>query len=246
MYELLEPLWATLLVLVVTDKTMVLAADSKKTVLHPDGYTSTGTMDKIFQTGDYYFALSGFNTTEDNRFSLPLLLDKVLLQHSDFDAAVKKIVSIVATELKHYFVQLKNTSADVYTQFKKYSDAGGEIVMVKRVGALPTAYLLDYKLIDEPSIKVVLNTWKITTADIPKEEPCFWRAIGHASFLKKGMPSAEAMAKEPVAKARWLIEEGIRNEPLFVGGPINILELRSEGVQWIGRTGTAPARIGSG
>lgn len=229
----METLYATILVLVVTKHNLILAADSRKTNLDPGGIGKRGTMDKICQTNDYYYAVSGLNSNEDGSFSMQAVLHNILVEYSDLDEAVKSIAVTLTAELKNYFTNLKKMSSALFRQFQTYSFSGGEIVIAKRVGNIPAAYLLDYKIIDGSVINVVMNTGKIDIKKIKGNEECFWRAIGNTSFLNNNMPTEREMAANPIKKAKWIIEEGIKIYPDFVSAPINILEMTEAGEQWI-------------
>lgn len=229
----MEALYATILVLVVTNHNLILAADSRKTNLDPGGIGKKGTMDKICQTNDYYYAVSGLNSNEDGSFSMQAVLHNILVNYSDSDEAIKSIAVTLTAELKNYFINLKKISSALFRQFQTYSFSGGEIVIAKSVGNIPTAYLLDYKIIDGSVINVVMNTGKTDIKKIKGNEECFWRAIGNTSFLDKNMPTEKEMAANPIKKAKWIIEEGIKIYPDFVGAPINILEMTEAGEHWI-------------
>lgn len=239
---LAEPLYATLLVLVVTNTRVLLAADSRKNTLHPDGRREEGTMDKIFRTGDCYYAVSGFSSTSDGSFSLQGVIHKTLLLYTDFSNAIKQLGPAVATELKAYLDSLQKGSPRLFAQLLRDSSSGGEIVLVKRIGNMPTAVLLTYKIVAARSVKVVVDYWSINISTITGEDDCFWRAIGHTDFLNKGLPSVKEVARQPASTAKRIIEQGARAHPHFVSGPINLLELTREWERWIEKTPTAPAR----
>lgn len=238
-----DPLYATLLVLVVTHTQVLLAADSRKNTLHPDGRREEGTMDKIFRTGDCYYAVSGFSATADGSFSLQGVIHKTLLQYADFSLAIKHMAPAIATELKAYLDSLQKESPRLFAQLLRDSFSGGEIVLVKRIGNLPTAVLLTYKILSGSSVKVVVDTWSINIDSINGEDDCFWRAIGHAPFLNKKLPSVKEVAQHPAATAKRIIEEGAKAYPDFVGGLINLLELTRQWERWIEKSPTAPARL---
>lgn len=231
-FTFMEQLYATILVLAVTNHNLILAADSRKTNIYQDGI-GKGTLDKICQTNDYYYAVSGLHSDADGNFSMQTILHRTLLEYSDFDAAIKRIALTLTTELKNYFINLKKTSPVLFRQFQTYSYSGGEIVIAKRVNDIPTAYLLDYRIIDGSVIDVVMNTGKTDIKKIKNSEECFWRAIGNTAFLDKKMPTEKEMAANPIKKARWIIEEGIKMYPAFVGEPINILEMTEAWEQWV-------------
>jgi hypothetical protein len=241
----MDPLSATILVLVITSSDIVLAADSRKTSLAQNGVRETGVMDKIYQANDYYYAVSGLDSTEDGSFSIQSIIHKMLQQFSDFDLAARTITVELSKALKEFFTKLKESSSAIFTHFQNNSASGGEIIILKRVGAVPTAYLLDYKIIDGSNIKVVMNSWKTDCSKITGQDECFWRAIGHTSFLKGNDIPEEKMTADPVLHAKLIIEEGIKRYPVFVGAPINILSLNEAGVQWIEKNATSPNRIRS-
>ena len=231
--NLMEHVLATILVLVVTKHNLILAADSRKTNLYPDGIGEKGTVEKICQTNQTYYAVSGLHSDEDGSFSMQAILHDVLLRYLDFEEAIKNIAVTLTTELKKYFINLKSNNPSLFRQFQTYSYAGGELVIAKRVDGIPVAHLLDYKVIDGADLNVVMNTWKTGIKEIKDNQECFWRAIGNTSFLDTHMPAEKQMAADPAGKARWIIEEGIRRHPAFVGEPIHILEMTEEGEKWI-------------
>jgi hypothetical protein len=229
----MEPFCATILILVVTNRRVILAADSRKTIVDSAGISKKGTTKKILHTNDYYYAISGLNSSDDRSFSLSAVIDRVLLRYDDFEDAVKHLAALLSTELKTFFINLRKGSLAVFRQFQSYSYSGGEIVIAKRVDKIPTIYLLDYKIIDGPDINVVINTWTTDIKKIKNGQECFWRAIGNTSFLNCKMPTEQEMAVSSIEKAKWIIEEGSRMYPDFVSEPINIIELTEGGDKWV-------------
>jgi hypothetical protein len=238
-----DPLYATLLVLVVTNTRVLLAADSRKNTLYPDGRREEGTMDKIFRTGDCYYAVSGFNSTADDTFSLQSIIHKTRILYPGFSTAVKHIARTLASELKAYLAVLKKSSPLLLEQLLSDSQAGGEIVLIERVKEVPSATLLSYRISSSDRIKVVVESWSINTTDIKDEEDCFWRAIGNTAFLAVGMPLVKEVAQSPVPTIKRMVEVGAKAHPHFISGPVNIVELTPEGVHWIEKSTTAPAHV---
>ena len=238
-----EPLYATLLVLVVTNTRVILAADSRKNTLHPDGSRVQGTMDKIFRTGDCYYAVSGFSSTEDEAFSLQKVIHQTLLLYTDFNRAVSHLAKAVATGLKAYLARLKQESPQLFAQLLRDSHSGGEVVLVKRVAGVPTAVLLTYKVVAGASVKVVVTSSGIDIGSIRGEEDCFWRAIGNTAFLDWSIPSVKEVAAGPAAAAKRMLEEGARAHPQWIGGPFNMVELTPGEVRWLEKSPTAPAHF---
>jgi hypothetical protein len=229
----LEPLLATILVLVVTKHEIILAADSKKTSLNSEGIEKNEIMDKIYQVNDYYYAVAGLDSSGDGSFSIHTILNPILLGYSDIEIVVQQILSQLPIALKDFFSGLKERSPAVFAQYQKYSASGGEIVIIKRVGKVPSLFLMDYRISEEATMKIVMNTWKADISTIESSSQCFWRAIGSTSFLSGRYPSEEEMALHPEVKAKEIIEEGIRLFPDFVGRPIKMVRMDEEGA-WIG------------
>lgn len=238
-----EPLYATLLVLIVTNTRVILAADSRKNTLHEDGTRQGGSMDKIFRTGDCYYAVSGFSSTEDGSFSLQRIIHKSLVLYPDFSKLVKHLANAIATELKAYLAHLKKESPELFTRLLRDSHSGGEIVLVKREAGVPAAALVNYKVISREEVKVVVDTWSIDSTNIKGGDDCFWRAIGHTAFGDKAMPSVKEVAGNPVAAAQRILEESARAHPQWVRAPFHMVELTAEGERWIGKNPTAPGHL---
>lgn len=221
----MEALLATILVLIVTKQEIILAADSKKTSLNSEGIEGNEIMDKIYQVDDYYYAVAGLDSSGDKSFSIHDILRPILRNYSDLEQVIQQVLAQLPIALKNFFSTLKQRSPEVFAQYQKLSGSGGEIVIIKRVGKTPTLYLLDYRILEESSLKIVMNSWKADTSTIKEKAQCFWRAIGSTSFLSGRYPTEEEIALAPEVKAREIIEEGIRVYPDFVGGPVKVLRM---------------------
>lgn len=224
----MDLLYATILVLVVTNRNIILAADSKKTSLNSEGIEKNEIKEKIYQVNDYYYAVAGLDSSGDGSFSIHSILKQIMDDYADLELAIQQVLAQLPIALKEYFSGLKQRSPSVFAQYQKYSASGGEIVIIKKVEKIPTLYLLDYRIIEEATMKIVMNTWRADTSTIKESTQCFWRAIGSTSFLSGRFPSEEEMALHPVEKAREIIEEGIRIYPDFVGKPILMVSMDGE------------------
>ena len=235
----MDALYATILVLVVTNQRIVLAADSRKTFLEVHGVQSVSTIDKIYRTDSFYYAVSGFHE-EEGGFSLHPLIHQHLSGAINLHNAIKPLVQTLVTAMKQYFQELKTSHLTLFQQVMRVSAFGGEIFIVGNVNNIPTAYLIDYQIRDDAAIRVVLNTWSIDSNAIKSKESCFWRAIGNTPALASIWLSEKEWAINTVKNAKSLIEEGCRQFPSYVSLPINILELTHDGVHWIEKTPSAP------
>lgn len=235
--------YATILVLVVTKQHILLAADSRKTYLDKNGIQKLGTIDKIYKTNDSYYAVCGFHE-EENEFSIHEIIHQHLVKNISIKEAIKQLVHSLASALKNYFTNLKKTSPSVFKQLKQISASGGEVFIVKCVDSIPSAFLIDYRIIDGATIKVTMNTWSIDTVSIKESDTCFWRAVGNTPLLTNSYLTEKEWALYPEENAKRLIEDGSKLYPNFVGGPINMVELSSNGVRWIEKSPTAPNSVG--
>lgn len=239
----MEPLWATIIILVVTGRNITLAVDSRKTILTQNSVCGTEVMDKIYQTDDYFYAVSGLDSSVDRSFSIHALIHNILKNSNDFDQVVRQLANDLTYALKSFFTNMKELNTDLFYSFQKYSASGGEIILIKNVGTLPTTYLMDYKIIVDNNIKVIANTWKTDCNIIKKLNQSFWRTIGNTSFMNGFYFSDKEITSDPVLFAKKIIQEGIKRYPAFVSEPMNILQLDGSGVQWKERSATAPNRI---
>lgn len=236
----MEPLSATILILVVTSRSITLAADSRKTILTENSVKGTELMDKIYQTNDYFYAVTGLDSSENKSFRIHNVIHNVLNKCEDFDHAVSLIAINLAKALKSFFTNMKERNNDLFLEFQKYCASGGEIIIMKNVGILPTTYLIAYKIINDATVKVIVNTWKTDCNKIQKEHQSFWRAIGNTSFMNVSTFSEKDITSNPVLFAKEIIQEGINQYPSFVSEPLNIIQLNESGAQWVERSATAP------
>jgi hypothetical protein len=234
---------ATILVMVITGQRIVLAADSRKTYLDKNGILKIGSLDKIYQTNEYYYAVCGFHE-EEGSFSIHQQLHHFLCNCIDLNKDIKKLITSLANSLKQYFSSFKYKSPEVFNQFKKYSTASGEIFIVKRINNIPTAWLIDYHITGSESINVSLKTWGADITNFEAGISCFWRAIGNTGSLATAISEKEWML-QPELSARHVIEEGIAKSPNFVSKPINILTFTHQGVYWTEKSLTSPNHVSS-
>lgn len=237
----MDALYATILVMVVTNQRILLAADSRKTYLDEKGIHKTDTIDKIYETNDCYYAVCGFHE-EVKGFSVHRLLHNCLAKFANFRDAVAQITHSLAAELKQYFTSLKTSSPAVFQQLRNVGGAAGEVFLIKRHKNIPTAYVLDYLITGSKDLKVTVTSRSTTISDINTTTSCFWRAIGNTGYLPSSLPEKD-WALTPEILASRVIEEGCKLTPTFVSIPINMVELSSSGIRWIEKTATAPNRV---
>lgn len=233
--------YATILVLVVTNQRILLAADSRKTYLDKNGIHKTGTIDKIYESNECYYAVCGFHE-EVKGFSVHRLLHNCLAKFSDFRDAVSQITHTLASELKHYFSSLKKSSPAIFQQLRNVGGAAGEVFLIKAQNNIPTAYVLDYHILDTKELKVTVTSRTTSIADISTNTGCFWRAIGNTGHLIATAQEKD-WALQPEIMANRVIAEGSKLAPTFVSPPVNMIELSRSGVRWIEKTPTAPNHI---
>jgi hypothetical protein len=239
----MEPLYATIIILVVTSRNITLAADSRKTILSDDNVCGSGVMDKIYQTDDYFYAVSGVDSSVDRSFSIHALVHNILTNTGDFDQVAKRLANDLTYKLKGFFTNMKEFNADLFQRFQKYSASGGEIVIIKNVDNVPTCYLLEYKVSANTNVNVIVHTWRTDCKIVKEQNHCFWRTIGNTAFMNSFSVSEQEIASNPDLFAKKIIQEGIKRYPAFVSEPMNILQLDESGAQWKERSATAPNRI---
>lgn len=237
----MDALYATILVMVVTNQRILLAADSRKTYLDKNGIHKTDTIDKIYETNDCYYAVCGFHE-EVKGFSVHRLLHNCLVRFADFRDAISNITHTLANELKHYFTTLRKNSPAVFQQLRNISGAAGEVFLIKHHKNIPTAYVLDYHITEGAALKVTVTSRSTTITDIKTNTSCFWRAIGNIGYLPSSLPEQE-WALTPEVIANRVIEEGCKLTPTYVSPPVNMVELSTSGIRWIEKTVTSPNHL---
>lgn len=225
----MDVLLGTILLLIVTRHQLVLASDSRKTILHPDGRLEKEVVHKIHSVNDFFYASSGLHSAPGENFHLPLFIKSILQRYGNLDKAVHGLATALTPALHNYFLQLKKSQPKLLKMLLQHNGYGGEIFVIKQVHKIPSVYLLEYTLKLDEKVAVLLDTWKISTQNIRGKDGCFWRAAGSTSFLKNYRPLPGDLAQCPQKKARELMERAIQQDPLFTGPPITILEMEEGG-----------------
>ena len=229
----LEPLYATILILVVTKQQILLAADSRKTYLDANGVRKTGTMQKLREVNGYYYAIAGIYEDETTGFSIAKLLEDVFLETTDIKKAIQHITHQLATALKTYFSQLQQFHPSLLQQLKQQSASGGELFIVKKLANLPTAYNIEYRFSEKNDLQVIVKNGFIDCTQLTNSNTCFYRLVGNVIPSSLSRFTEKQWATEPVESIHWVMQESQKAFPDFVSAPFSIVSLSANGVEWL-------------
>ncbi len=197
------------------------AADSRRTFYLDDDKTRNETICKIHNIGDTYFAISGFDDA-----GLLKAANSALAGGTDADAAIKAFGTAMTAKYQRLMEEAQKFQPEI---LRNFLDNGlAEVAFFDFVDKQPRVQDVQFKVClkkGKPVVRYeVLPVGYITVIGISKD-------IDEAK--PDELPSKQTMLEKPAAYVEDLVKLEARKQPLTVGEPIDLLELKPDGAVWL-------------
>ena len=197
------------------------AADSRRTFYLDGDKTKTEAICKIHNVGDTWFAISGFDDA-----GLLKAANSALANGTDADAAIKNFGAAMTGKYQALMDEAQKFQPEI---LQKFLDNGlAEVAFFDFVDKQPRVQDVQFKVCLKKGKPVVsyevLPVGYITVIGISKD-------IDEAKADE--LPSKQTMLENPPLYVEGLVKLEARKQPLTVGEPIDLLELKPEGAVWI-------------
>jgi hypothetical protein len=203
------------------------AADSRRTFYFDDDKARFETICKIHHVGNSYFAVAGIDD-EGLTNGASLALEET----GNIDDALK----VFGAAMCRRYTQLMSDARQLYPErFKKFlSDGLAEVSFFGFYDGKPKIQDVEFRLRLDKKNQVVVS-YEIQSVG-------YFTVIGMSNDIfdgaDSGMPDKQVMLQNPVLYVEGLVKLEARKHPLSVGEPIDLLELKPEGVVWIRKNET--------
>jgi len=205
------------------------AADSRRTFYNDSDQTRSETICKIHNVGNTYFAISGFDDA-----GLLKAAGNALSQYSDEDAAIEAF----GTAMTAHYQQLMDEAQQFYPAIlKRFINNGlAEVAFFGYVDGQPRVMDVQFRVYlkkNRPVVRSrVLPVGFLAVIGISKD-------IDDATPAE--LPAKQTMLQQPDVYVKQLVELEAAKQPLTVGGPIDLLELKPDGAVWLQKNNEATA-----
>jgi hypothetical protein len=197
------------------------AADSRRTFYLDDDKTRNETICKIHNVGDTWFAISGFDDG-----GLLKAANNALANGTDADAAIKIFGTAMTAKYQHLMEDAQKFQPEI---LNKFLDNGlAEVAFFDFVDKQPRVQDVQFTVCLKKGKAVVsyevLPVGYITVIGISKD-------IDEAR--PNELPSKKTMLENPALYVEDLVKLEAGKQPLTVGEPIDLLELKPDGAVWL-------------
>jgi len=197
------------------------AADSRRTFYLDSGKTMNETICKIHNVGDTWFAISGFDDA-----GLLKAANNALANGTDCDAAIKTFGAAMTAKYQGLMEEAQKFQPQI---LHKFTDNGlAEVAFFDFVDKQPRVQDVQFSVClkkGKPIVSYeVLPVGFITVIGISKD-------IDEAR--PEELPSKQTMLSNPALYVEDLVKLEASKQPLTVGEPIDLLELKPDGAVWL-------------
>jgi hypothetical protein len=197
------------------------AADSRRTFYLDDDKTRNETICKIHNVGETWFAISGFDDG-----GLLKAANNALANGTDCDAAIKTFGAAMTAKYQGLMEDAQKFQPEILRNF--LANGLAEVAFFDFVDHQPRVQDVQFTVsLKKGKVVVsceVLPVGYITVIGISKD-------IDEA--LPNELPSKETMLENPAIYVEDLVKLEARKQPLIVGEPIDLLELKPDGAVWL-------------
>jgi hypothetical protein len=212
---------ATTIVIIRTPNLIVIASDSKAQY---QGDQGSPKVCKIARQNQTYFVVAGLAHDTYHGFLANRTVASAIARANTFEEQANAVEEDLSRELGKELDTLRKEDTEGF-KFAVTGEAPSSIALVTVEGGVPKIAVLSF-LFDK-------TTGKLSV----KRDSCPGTCSGENFYVQMGRAvSADEVAKitgSPARIARTLVEMQIGKDPQNVGPPVEIMELRANGPEWI-------------
>jgi hypothetical protein len=212
---------ATTIVIIRTPNLIVIASDSKAQY---QGDQGSPQVCKIARQNETYFVIAGLAHDTFHGFLANRSVASAIARANTFDEQANAVAEDLQRDLEKELSVLKTDDPEGY-KFAVTGDSPSSIALVTVEGGVPKVAVFSF-VFDK-------TTGRLSV----RRDSCPGTCTGENFYVQLGHAvAAEEVGKvtgSPTQIARTLVEMQIGRDPQSVGPPVEILELRASGPEWI-------------
>lgn len=234
---------ATTIMIIVTPKNVTMGVDSRVNFIDTETHEETSDVTtKIFQSGQYFFSLSGMIENTKNKYYAPYIIHEQLKHSASFNQAIENIKKELQVKIITELEDLKKNNPKVL-EFTLKNNQGG-IISVAIIGSMenqPMGYMMQFQLIS--SDPFVLKPVEMTCPGVNCPQGVLVMHVGATGAITQYHEHLKSIGKfggNPVDLIRDSITVQIEATPKLVGLPIDIITIEDGQPLWIQRKTGCP------
>lgn len=212
---------ATTIVIVRTANLIVIASDSKVQYQGAQGLPQAC---KIARQNETYFVVAGLANDTYHGYIASRTIASAIARGDTFDQQVNNVEADLLRDLQKELDDLRKDDPEGF-KFAVTGESPSSVGIVTVEGGVPKVAVFSF-LLDRTSGKVTVQ-----------RDTCPGTCTGDNYYVQLGgvitVEEAEKVQGSPTYVARTLVEKQIARDPKNVGPPIEILELRASGPEWV-------------
>lgn len=230
LFLLIQPLFATSIVILVTPEYIIMGTDSRRTILDDKANVAEKlSVCKIRKAGKYCFAMAGMVASRTS-FSADRIINKELKKARNYQHAIANIKKSLKSALRQEFLYQKHFQPKIYAHSLASREHILEVVILSMKNNKPQLHIIGFELTNEREIEVKDYT-ESCPGDCPVRQSQFY-FLGDYSGIEKYFETSPKVS-DPVSFVEELITIQSQATPGSVGTPVNIVKLSNNGLEWI-------------
>lgn len=237
---LLIPLnaFSTTIVILIRPNEIIIAADSRSTDIDDAGNPRSSIVSKFYQVKQFVFLISGLHQADKYNFQAEELLSPYLNEMAVYDSVY----------LKEFKKKLSETYSNLLKQVKSLPDCGNfpqsrgssitKFIITGVQNNIPFLHVVSILVDDFNNNTVTIESRFIKASDATELMPFY---IGEQEAIRKqekvGLPIGVTNVYE---LANYLVTLEIKDKPDKVGFPVDILSVKTNGINWIQKKDSTP------
>lgn len=226
-----QPLFATSIVVLITQNYIIIGADSKRMIIDAEkDFTTNQTVCKIRRVGNYCYAAAGLVASASTSFSTDSIINYHLKHQKNFDKALKAIQKDITTALQRELQVQKEKHPAQYHKTLEMKANLLEVVILSINNQVPQAHILGFELTDEKNTTIKTYTAVSSGNNAHHGKQFFF--LGEYSGMEKYLNTMPSQS-DPVKLVNQLILSQSQITPSSVGAPVSLVKFSTQGMEWI-------------
>lgn len=231
---------ATTIVIYITPDFVIMAADSKAVYTNAKTLQQTsGTVPKIYKSGNIYFSLAGLTLNEIQLFDVAKISGLAFKNTGNINAAIKKIKVAVGNALLNYLTNQKKNNPELFKNNLTAEKFITSIGIVSLKNNKPYTHLIGFMVTDAPQIKI--RTEEDEYASGSKRDAVYY--LGTSAEINRYINTIRSNNLEPVRFVEKLMNLQISKTPDLVSPPIDIIKITPKETIWVRRKKGTPVEF---
>lgn len=227
---LLQPAFATSIVILITPDYILLGTDSRRTITDYDTNKSTHLSTcKIRNFGEYCYVMAGLIASENPNYSADSIVLKTLASNKNYEVAINTIKVAITAALKAELKNRRKTHPTSFAEIIASKEPILELAILRMKDGKPFVEITGFQISNKKTLAIKTYMSSASPNASLKENKMYMlgQYSGMEAYLK------ETQTSDPVSLIDQMISIQSQTTPSTVAKPINIIKYSTSGVEWL-------------